>query len=441
MKKLLEFQKQGIAQILKKRNTLLADEMGLGKTIQAIGAINRWQGMNKILIICPASVKLNWLRELNIWLTKYYDIKMIFGKKNLTIVELNNSEIIIMNYDLVDSYKHLLQKINWDLKIVDECQYLTGMDSQRTNAVLKIWSRKNIFLSGTPAEKPIEFWPILNHLCPEKFSHFWTFAKRYCDPRMMKNAHIDIDEWNLNGAENLSELRKKLYASIMIRRKKEDVLNELQSKKRTMHYLPDTCFEKYSKYERKLLGGTYNAIIKRIQNKGIAINENLATIRKEVGIKKVPRIINMLEMYARQHFKVLCYVYHTDVLNMLKAHFKDRCVTINGTTRLEERELRKERFKNDSTCSIYIGQIIAMCIGTDGLQDITNVGVFGELDWSFKRILQAEDRIHRFGQKDQAEYHYLILKNSLEDHILRVLEGKKRNYNEMLDRPLRKEEM
>jgi SWI/SNF-related matrix-associated actin-dependent regulator 1 of chromatin subfamily A len=439
---LLPFQREGVKQIISQKSTLLADEMGLGKTIQAICSINHLKNLSKILIVCPASVKVHWAEKLDIWLTKFYDVYTVYGRHTLTLEILKKSEILIINYDLVDDYVDILNKVRWDLKIVDECQYLGGRDSQRTNATLSIWAARNIFMSGTPGERPVEMYPMLRHLSPDIWPRDeWEFYRRYCDPKYITDSNTGRGKWDLRGAENLNEIRRKLYSSIMIRRTKEDVLKELEPKIRKIRYCPDV--DGYLEKEKKGIDIPYEEAVEQMCTWGVDFGEHIATTKRELGVSKIPMIIKTLEELMHRHRKVVCYVYHTIVGMALAGYFTDKykgahpnkAVLINGMAPLKIRERSKYKFKNDPNCQLYIGAIPAMGTGTDGLQEIANVGLVAELDWSFKNMIQAEDRIHRFGQKDTAEYIYLVVRGSLEEYIVEKLQGKKRNYNAMFDKP------
>lgn len=432
--KLLPFQREGVRRIIAQKHTLLADEMGLGKTIQAIRAINHIKGLNKILIVCPASVKTHWLEKLDIWLTKFYNIYTVFGRQTLTPEILKKSEILIINYDLVAGYAEMLRKVRWDLKIVDECHYLGGRDAQRTTATLAIWSERNIFLSGTPAERPVELRPLIRHLDPARWpKDEWEYYRRYCDPKRIIDAKTGRGKWDLRGATRLGEIRNKLYSTLMIRRTKEDVLSELPAKVRKIRYCPDPGG--YLEKERAGIDLPYEEAVEQMCTWGVDFGEHIATTKRELGLAKIPRIIQTLEELLHRYDKVVCYVYHTEVFDTLMHKFFRYCVGVNGKMPIRHREYAKEAFKNEKIKHLYIGQIGAMGTGTDGLQEVANVGLFAELDWSFKNMIQAEDRIHRFGQKNTAEYVYLVMRGSLEEYIVEKLQGKKRNYNEMFDRP------
>jgi len=126
----LPFQKAGIAYALQRQNTLIADEMGLGKTVQAIGVCNASPNIRKILVICPAGLLLNWGREMQKWMTSKLAIEYASSTK------LPNSDVVLVNYEIVGKLKDKILERDWDLHIYDESHYMKNPDAKRTMAVL-----------------------------------------------------------------------------------------------------------------------------------------------------------------------------------------------------------------------------------------------------------------------------------------------------------------
>jgi len=164
----LPYQKAGIAYAINRANCLIGDEMGLGKTIQAIGVINADPTIRRVLVICPASLKINWLREMNRWLVIPHRIAIANGT-------FPTEDIVIINYDILKKHAASLRAMAWDLLIIDEAHYLKNPKALRTievlgkynkdlsKAITPIPAKQKIFLTGTPiTNRPIELWPILH---------------------------------------------------------------------------------------------------------------------------------------------------------------------------------------------------------------------------------------------------------------------------------------
>ena len=126
----LPYQRGGIAYAMERDGVLIGDEMGLGKTIQAIGTINADPDAKRVLVICPASLKLNWQKELRKWLVRPLTIGIAEGKS------WPFTDVVIINYDIVDKHRPAIDTVEWDLMIADECHYLKNPKAQRTKAVL-----------------------------------------------------------------------------------------------------------------------------------------------------------------------------------------------------------------------------------------------------------------------------------------------------------------
>jgi SWI/SNF-related matrix-associated actin-dependent regulator 1 of chromatin subfamily A len=143
----MPFQKAGIAYASKRDAVLIADEMGLGKTIQAIGVINLDPTIKKVLIICPASLKINWQRELAKWLTRKMSIGIVNG------AGWSNADIVIVNYDILTKWTKEIHSIEWDLMVADEAHYLKNPESQRSEQVLGSSYKKRKKAGAVPTRR------------------------------------------------------------------------------------------------------------------------------------------------------------------------------------------------------------------------------------------------------------------------------------------------
>ncbi|KKL16184.1 hypothetical protein LCGC14_2498120, partial [marine sediment metagenome] len=239
----LPFQLAGIAYAQARPNTLFGDEMGLGKTIEAIGVINCHGAIAQVLVICPATVKLNWKRELDKWLTRPTRVEVAYANQPFP-----KADIIIINYDILAKFETEIRARKLDILIVDECHYIKNQKTKRSRQVKALQADRKLYLTGTPiVNRPIELWPIISQLDPQTFNHFWTYARRYCSAK-----HNGFG-WDMKGASNLPELQKKLRSTIMVRRLKSEVLKELSPKVRQVIELPANGARKVVEAERKAL--------------------------------------------------------------------------------------------------------------------------------------------------------------------------------------------
>lgn len=455
----LPYQRAGIAFASDKVATLIGDEMGLGKTIQSIGVINGNEAIKRVLVICPASLRLNWQKEMKAWLTREFSIGVV-DRSDYP----ENTEIVIINYDVLKKHHDKLREVEWDLMIVDEVHYLKNKDSQRTKEVFgfKKWNpktrthevevtpipnKRRVYLTGTPiVNRPMELFPILNSLDSKTWPSFWKYAQRYC------GATYENGHWNFTGHSNLEELQDRLRSTIMIRRLKRDVLTELPPKRRQIIEVPASAkVQKLVQAEKDAWDvrqerldalaaavemskasddpEDYKTAVSALrEGMGAAFTE-VAKMRYEVAMAKVPYVVEHINTFEE---KVVVFAHHKDVVKELKAAFGDTAVVLVGDTPMSKREEAVERFQTDDSVRVFIGSIKAAGVGIT-LTAASNV-VFAELDWVPGNMSQAEDRCHRIGQQESVLVQHIVLEDSLDAHIAATLVQKQEVIDKALDR-------
>jgi hypothetical protein len=422
----------------------LTDEFILThNTVQAIGVINYDDSIKKILIVCPASLKINWKRELDVWLVKKHKVSIIEGKI------WQDGDIIIINYDILKNFKEKLTKIQWDLFILDEAHMCKNKKSIRSKISLSIKAKRKIFLTGTPiVNRPSELFYIIKSLDNKNWSNYTNFAERYC------NRHFNGFGWDDSGARRLDELQAILRSSIMIRRLKQDVLKELPDKFRQVIEISSSGLEKILEKEKNLfkkceeLKGNLNKLsdksdltkttkelaeaISPLKEKNVAFGE-LAKVRKEVAIAKVPYIIEYIkDVMDDNDNKIILFVHHREVVDLLMKNLKQfNPVKVVGGISSAERQKAIDSFQSDKTVRLFIGNILAAGTGLT-LTACSHV-IFGELDWVPANMCQAEDRVHRIGQKNSVLIQHLVLENSLDANIAKTLIQKQKIFEEALN--------
>jgi SNF2 family DNA or RNA helicase len=190
----MPFQRAGIAYASTRLETLIGDEMGLGKTVEVLGLINLDPNIARILVICPASLKINWAREAAKWLVRPHDIQIVNGAP----ISPSERMITIINYDILKKHKDALLQMSFDLVVLDECHYIKNRKAQRTELVKEIAGRakRKIFLTGTPLpNRPVEILNVCDVLKPGLFG--WAAKVRYCAAYRTKWG------WDFSGAAHL----------------------------------------------------------------------------------------------------------------------------------------------------------------------------------------------------------------------------------------------
>ncbi|MDW7973358.1 MAG: DEAD/DEAH box helicase [Thermodesulfovibrio sp.] len=425
---LYPYQKAGVEFIINRKHVLLADEMGLGKTIQAIAYLNLTQAF-PVVVICPASLKYNWEKEMKKWLISERRIQVLEGKKD----EVDKTaDVVILNYDIVASYVSVFNEIGIKTLILDEVHYIKSYQAQRTKAVMSLQADKIIALSGTPMlNRPVELWPVLSKM--GVFKDFWHYANRYCDVRRTR---YGLD---LNGASHLDELAGVLRSTVMLRREKKDVLQELPEKIRTIiplrvksreiseieddiRKIIEELREIQGKYEEiKEVGGVdLEEVTSKIKSKMRVYVDVMEHYRILAAKKKLPYIIEFIRDVLEQNGeKLVVFCYHREIYEALQNEFQDIVVGIQGGDSAEKRQEAVDRFQNDEKIKLFVGSIRASAEGVT-LTASSKV-IFAEYDWTPARMIQAEDRVHRIGQKKAVNSYWFVLSDSIEENIVNKL--------------------
>ena len=453
---LLPFQKAGVAYAAKRTHVLIGDEMGLGKTIQAIALAGLMPAQARILVICPASLRLNWKREWQKWDVHGRSVE-VAGRKGWPACQ-----VVILNYDVVTKYAAELRASEWDLVVCDEAHYMKNPKARRTQMVLgheakdpqasvdRIPAKRGVFLTGTPIlNRPIELWTLVNVLDPAGLGRsFFGFAARYC------GACHNGYGWDFSGASNLEELQERLRLAGMVRRLKSEVLAELPPKRRQVIELAANGAEALvsrqnelsARYEKRMeeleaavelaKAGTdeewEQALRALNEGRGAAFAE-MAETALALGVAKVPHVIEFIEETLGEQEKVVIFAQHHKVIDALMDAFAQSAVRLRGDDSLEARQRAVDRFQSDPTCTVFVGSIHAAGVGIT-LTAASRV-LFAELDWVPANLSQAEDRLHRIGQSNSVLVQHLVFDNSLDARMAHAIVAKQ----DVIDRALNRE--
>lgn len=424
--KLYPFQNEGVSFIDRnKGRALVADEMGLGKTVQAIGYLQLHPELRPVIIVCPASLKLNWERECHKWMTNP-DTVILKGTTPYTF----NGNIIIINYDILPDWYDVLRRRDPQILITDECHYFKSNKAKRTKAV-KMLSKgipKVIALSGTPIEnKPIELYNAISIIKPDLFPKQWHFIQHYCNPK------YNGFGWNYNGASNITELHDILTTTIMIRRKKADVLKDLPDKIRS--FIPmELCNSKeYYKAESDFIDWIKETKGKEAAKKA-SNAEAFSSIEalKQLAVKgKLQQAKEWIHDFLESDRKLVVFATHHFVIDELTKEFGDISVHVDGRVPLNIRQKAVDMFQTTNEVRLFIGNIEAAGVGLT-LTAASDVA-FLQLPWTPGKLEQATDRVHRIGQKDSVNVYYLLANNTIEERIAKLLDNKRKVLDGVLD--------
>jgi SWI/SNF-related matrix-associated actin-dependent regulator 1 of chromatin subfamily A len=415
----LSHQKDAVEKLVGSKRFILADDMGLGKTTSTIIAALE-TGAKKILIICPASLKINWEREI----ANYSDrtVYIAEGKKFST-----EHDFVIVNYDILknfhdpkDKENSLLVKSGFELVILDEAHMISNAQAQRTKIinnfvkdVKRVW-----LLTGTPmTSRPMNYYNLLNIIESPVAQNWMAYAIRYCQGYQFRAGNRKV--WNVTGASNLEELRDRTSGQIL-RRLKEDVL-DLPDKIITPVYLRTS-----SKEYKDLMGEYYEWLEnKKEESSSLTVQfSKLMKVRKVIANEKVKQTIEFAENIIEQGKKVIIFTNFTDTLQLIHNHFGKQSVYLDGSCNKVQRQHAVDQFQDNEKIKVFVGNLKAAGVGLTLTS--AEVVIMNDLSFVPAEHAQAEDRAYRYGQKNNVLVYYPIFENTIEGVIYDILNTKKK---------------
>lgn len=452
MQELFQHQKEGIQFLTAKKKAILADQMGLGKTKQAI--VSAAGEGNNTLVICPASLKTNWAREI-LQVDENATITILNGTKSEPYSQGSNTNWLIVNYDIVakEENRQKIKEFCFDTVILDEAHYIKSSKSIRTKATLQVIknAERKYLLTGTPImNRPEELFTLLQAIDHPLGKSWYSYVLKYCGAFYRKfkkrifNIHtgkyeiVERQFLDTNGATNLQDLQIKIQNSYL-RRTKEKLGDSLPAKIIT-NVAVEMSKEDRTKYEQ-----TWDEYMNYLENNPVIFSdmdelekqekiENIIQTRHLVELQKlkqvasqakIERIVEDTENIVEQGEKVIIFTQYTQTLQDLKKAItakKIRAVTLSGEDNQNARQLSIDGFQTNDDTKVFIGNIKAAGVGIT-LTKASTV-IFADMEWTPALHEQAEDRAHRIGQTSQVNVYYYIAKGTIEEDIVELL-GKK----------------
>ncbi|MBM3905691.1 MAG: hypothetical protein FJ354_03270 [Thaumarchaeota archaeon] len=406
-------------------------------TVQSLSYLASEQNAFPALIVAPLVTLQNWQREIEKFMVrKSRNGRLLEGEApTSTIIRVGKSEALekydfyIINYELLYKRYKDLAKIGLKTIVCDEVQNLRSKTTQKYHAIKKLAALESvkyrIGLSGTPIyNRGSEIWPIVDILRPGLLGSYKEFCEYFCYVNEKGKAIV---------LENKREsLRNMLQKHVMLRRKKTDVLTELKEKIRYKEII-DSDINYYNKEleriwkkledERKEAQTAFDA--------STAYQRAIQSERQAAGAAKLPHVINFVKNIMEIEESVVVFCHHKSIHTLLHqslSEFKPSSI-IGGQT---------DKQRQDNIDSFQGGQTKLMIAGLRA----GNVGInltrakyviFAELDWSPAIHLQAEDRLHRIGQKNTVFAYYLMGNGTLDEHVARVLVDKSYEIDAIMD--------
>ena len=436
--KLMNFQKEGLDFLLKSSgNALLADEMGLGKTVQTLSYVSTEKQTFPVLVVAPLFTLKNWEREIEKFLKKKSRNGRIieFQSPSVTSIrtgkskELPKTDIYVINYELLLKRSEDIEKVGIRTIVCDEVHNLRSKTTQKYKAVKKLAAlptvNYRIGLSGTPIyNRGSEIWPIIDILKPGLLGSFKEFCEYFCYVNDKGKAIV---------LENKrASLRNELQKHVMLRRKKSDVLKELKDKVRYKEVIAsdtDYYLEELDKIWKKLENEQKEA--KTEFSKSASYHRAIQSERQIAGVAKLPHVINFVKNIMEIEESVVVFCHHKVIHKLLHESLQEFSpVSIVGGQSDDTRQDQIDKFQKGES-KLMIAGIRAGNVGINLTR--AKYVIFAELDWSPAIHRQAEDRLHRIGQKNTVFAYYLIGNGTLDDHVASILVDKSYEIDAIMD--------
>lgn len=404
------------------RAAMLCDPPGAGKTPQAVGLYNAL-GAKTLLVICPASLKETWRREVTKWSSHREKIQVLNSSAD-PIDETAN--VIIVSFHLAVRISEEISKRQFDLLVVDESHYLKSASSQAARVILVIiWARCHfrLLMTGTPLPngRAVEAYTTFSRCSNDDFGSWNTFKEKYCIEEKTR--------WGVTYpySRNLDDLRKKSQR-FMVRRTKEEVLSQLPGLVRQNIYFN---IPQFSILEAES-GIDVDAIVNAVENELPLESDHITTVRRKLAMLKAPHILEHVEETLEEVENCVVFLHHRDLFTHLSNALTERkisYVSISGLTPADERIKSVDIFQSGQA-RVFLASLKAANTGLTLTKASTLL--MAEYDWVPSTNEQAEGRVYRVSQKEICRVKYLVAANSLDEKVLSVVQRKQRHITKAL---------
>lgn len=449
-----DYQEHGSDYLVNNNCALLADDMGVGKTKQVIMACDKINAQ-KILVICPAVARINWVREWETWSIFSNDFEILETKKDWP----SGNKNVIVSYTFAEKYAATrLAKYNWDVLVLDEAHFIKSVNAKRTKAIWgvdgivrrckRIWA-----LTGTPMPKsPDDLWPMF-------YTFGWTpynyndFVRRYCTYYIDERGQLKITGAN---RKHIGEL-KMIFKERVMRRLKSKVLEALPAirfesvlvKAKPIDFIDFPGFLEYyvpmnrEKELKKLIVDQHKALESAFeQPRTISdklkvlkhISTSMPVLRRYTGCLKVKPIVDLVkeELLNESYEKIVIFCVHRDVIEAVREGLKEfHAVTLYGGTAKGRAQRNIDRFMKYPKYRVFVGNIKA-CGTAINLTSASEV-LFIEQEWNPGDNTQAMMRIYRRGQDKNVRVRVASIADTVDERLNTVLFRKMRDISEVYE--------
>lgn len=427
---LLPYQLDGVAFAVGAGRAVLADDMGLGKTIQGIGVaelLARLAGIQRVLIVCPASLKSQWRGEIGRFCRRSSEV--VLGNAEERADQYHSDAFFtICNYEQVLRDHTAMESVSWDLIILDEGQRIKNWESKTSQVIKSLRSPFALVLSGTPLENRLEeLYTVVSFIDDRRLGPAYRFLHR----------HRVVDEkGKVAGYKNLDQLREQLEP-ILLRRTRSSVMQELPERTTEIVRIPPTeeqleLSEAHVSRAAQLANKAYLTemdllgIQKHLLMARMACNSTYLVDKEEPGYSsKLECLSELLEQLSDESDrKIVLFSEWTTMLNQIEP-LLDRLqigfVRLDGKVAQKRRQELVHQFQNDDQCRC----IVMSNAGSTGLNlQAANTVINVDLPWNPAVLEQRIARAHRMGQRRCVHVYLLVTEGTIEERMLGTLSAK-----------------
>ncbi len=427
---LLPYQIDGIAFAVSAGRAVLADEMGLGKTIQGVGVAEmfaREADIKKVLVVCPASLKSQWRNEIERFCDR--SVQLVGGASAERGSQYGSEAFFtICNYEQVLRDILDVERVTWDLIIIDEGQRIKNWESKTSRVIKGLRSRFALALSGTPLENRLD----------ELYSVVQFIDDRRLGPgfRFFHNHRVVDERGKVLGYKNLAELRENL-APILLRRTRVSVQQQLPPRTNEIIRIPPTA-------EQAEMSVAHLQQVRRITNKKFLTEMDLIMLQKELLLcrmaadstvlvnkerpgfsSKLAVIDDLVErLFEEDGRKSLVFSEWTTMLDLIEPILKKHklpFVRLDGSVPQKQRQALVHEFQTNPDCKLFL----TTNAGSTGLNlQAANTVINVDLPWNPAVLEQRVARAYRMGQKNPVDVYILVTEDTLEERLLATLAAK-----------------
>jgi superfamily II DNA or RNA helicase len=439
---LYDYQREGVLFAARAGRCLIGDEMGLGKTIQALATAElmaRFFGVERVLIVCPTSLKHQWQREIERCCDRSCEV-MDGLRHRREKLYATDTFFKVANYDTVYRDLEFIQRWSPDLVILDEAQRIKNWTTRTARSVKRIVSPYAIVLTGTPLENRLEELISIVQFV-DRFRLGPTF-------RLLHEHQIRDNDGKVVGYQKLDQIGKTLEP-ILVRRHKDEVLDQLPERIDSNIFVPMEKLQlEYHNENREIVArivhkwrrlrflseADKNRLMIALQRMRMSCdNSYLVDHRSDAGRKADEAVTLLDEMFEQPDAKVVIFSQWLRMLELIQRRVEGKPwehVNFHGGLSSNKRMEAIDRFRNDPKCRVFLGTDA----GGVGLNlQHANVVINMDVPWNPAVLEQRIGRVHRLGQRQPVRVINFVAQGTIEEGMLSVIKFKKSLFEGVLD--------